>query len=311
MKKIILSVTPNPALDLSGSAHEIVPNEKTYVFDERRDPGGNALNAARVIHRLGVPVIASGFLGGSTGEEVESLVCAEGLNTRFIKIKSSTRVNVTVSNEKDHRQTRLSFPGPNISFAERKKLFGFIEKQQGIAILLLGGSLPSGFSKNELIHLMRLARDRGISVIIDCPADILGRAIEEKPLLVKPNLEEFHQLTGRKVRTIGGVLELASAYLKKVPFFCVSSVEGGTLLVSRNASFFGKIPPVKVRSTVGAGDSMVGAMTAEIFKGTEAPEEILRWGLAAAAATLTHRGTHLGSASSIRELYKKTRVRSV
>lgn len=311
MKKIILSITPNPALDLSGSARAIVPNEKTYVFDERRDPGGNALNAARIIHRLGVPVIASGFLGGSTGDEVANLIAAEGLETHFIKIKNSTRVNVTVSNKTDHRQTRLSFAGPRISLDERKELFRLLSNQQGIEILLLGGSLPKGFNMSELLHLMRIAKSKKIPVIIDCPGNILGRAIDTRPLLVKPNLEEFHQLTGRRVKTKRAVLKLASSYLAKVPFFCVSSVEGGTLFVSREGNFFGKIPSIKIHSTVGAGDSMVGAMAAEIFKGTQAPGEILRWGLAAAAATLANRGTHLGNGASIKRLYREIKIESV
>lgn len=308
MKKRILSITPNPALDLSGRAQEIIPNEKTYVFDERRDPGGNALNAARIIHRLGSAVTVSGFLGGSTGEEVKNLILEEGLKAHFIKIKSPTRVNVTVWNMKDHRQTRLSFPGPRVSRKEKEDLLQYFRKSHGIQMLLLGGSLPSGFSQNELVGLMREAKKRGIPTIVDSPADILKTLIKEKPLLVKPNLEEFHQLTGSRIHSLKSVVKKASTYLGTVRFFCVSSVEGGTVLVTREGSYFGKIPKVKIRSTVGAGDSMVGAMAAAIFNGEESPEEVLRWGLAASAATLSHQGTHLGSASLIRSLRKKTQV---
>lgn len=311
MKRFILSITPNPALDLSGSAHEIVPNEKTYVFDERRDPGGNALNAARIIKRLGFPVIASGFLGGSTGDEVENLILEEGLQTHFIKIKKSTRVNVTVSNQKDHRQTRLSFPGPPVSSQEKQQLFKLLQNERKVSLLIVGGSLPQGFLSKDLFHLMKIAAQKDIPVIVDCPGEILGKVITANPLLVKPNLEEFHLLTGKRVKSIRMVSRVASTYLSRVPYVCVSSVEGGTLLVTRKGCFFGRIPSVRIQSSVGAGDSMVGAMASEIFKGSDSPEEILRWGLAGAAATLSNKGTHLGSAALIKALFKKTQVYSV
>ena len=75
----IYTLTPNPALDLWGHVAQITPNEKNYVFAERRDPGGNGINAARVIHRLGGRVTALGFLGGSVGAEIERLLDHEGV----------------------------------------------------------------------------------------------------------------------------------------------------------------------------------------------------------------------------------------
>src|SRR5690242_15734995 len=71
---MIYTITPNPALDLGGVVDRLVPNEKSYVQDETRFPGGNAINAARIIKKLGQPVIASGFLGGGTGDEIEKLL---------------------------------------------------------------------------------------------------------------------------------------------------------------------------------------------------------------------------------------------
>lgn len=311
MKKIIYTITPNPALDLSGTVKDLKPNEKAYVQNEKRAPGGNAINAARILHRLRTPVMASGFLGGSTGEEIEDLLQQEGLHSEFVKIAESTRINITISNLNDHQQTRLSFAGPSLKLSEKKKIFEYVDSKEDMGILLIGGSLPKNFSHNDLLHLMKIAKRKGVGVVVDCPGDIMSLAVSGRPLLIKPNLEEFQAMTGLRGKSIGAVKKKAETLLTHVKYVCVSSVEGGALLVTREGSFFGSIPKIKVRSTVGAGDSMVGAMVAQIYQGQQSSADILRWGLAASAATLSETGTTLGKAVHIKKFYKKTVVEKI
>jgi len=311
MKKIIFTITPNPALDLSGIVRNIKLNEKAYVFDEQRAPGGNAINAARILSRLKIPVVTSGFLGGSTGDEIKLLLEREKLKHNFIKIGESSRINVTVSNQFDHQQTRLSFPGPCIKGSEKKRLFDLIAKQDNMSILVIGGSLPSGFSPMDIVLIMKLARKRGVETVVDCPGEILQQIIPARPLLIKPNIEEFQTLTRSRVKTIGSVVEKAKGLLSQVQMVCVSSVEGGAVLISQYGSYFGQIPKIKIRSSVGAGDSMVGAMVAQLYKGNVSVDQILRWGLASAAATLGESGTMLGTASEINNLYRQIRIEKV
>lgn len=310
MKNYVLTITPNPALDLGGVVDNLLPNEKSYVHDETRSPGGNAINAARILSRLKIPVLASGFLGGSTGEEIKSLLDEEGVKNKFVKIKGHSRICVTVSNKKDHLQTRLNFPGPHITHQERDKLFGLVENQKKISLLMFGGSLPEGLRPADVLQLMRLARKQNIECIVDCPANILSELIAGKPMLIKPNLTEFQEVIGSSVKSIKEVQKEARKLLDKVPYICISSVEGGALLVTRQNSYFGRIPKVKIKSTVGAGDSMVGAMVAQLYKKNTSGEDILRWGLAAAAATLGHAGTAFGSAKEIKYFYKMTKVKT-
>ncbi|MNL55048.1 hypothetical protein D3C87_1784270 [compost metagenome] len=56
---------------------------------------------------------------------------------------------------------------------------------------------------------------------------------------------------------------------------------------------------------------MVGAIVSQLHNGNTDPQDLLRWGLAASAATLATKGTTLGAASEIKRLYKKTRVKSI
>jgi 1-phosphofructokinase family hexose kinase len=310
-KNKIFTITPNPALDISGVVEHIIPDEKNYVHDEFRSPGGNAINVSRILNRLGVPCLASGFLGGATGEEIASLLSTEKIHHRFIKIKGSTRMNVTVSNKSNHKQTRLSFPGPYIAREEKEQLFKLVKNISGVEMLVIGGSLPPQFSVIDLRKMILAAQERNIAVVVDCPGTILEQLKIPRLLLIKPNLEEFQGFTKSRARSISEVKKQALPLLKRVSYICVSSVEGGALLMTQTDRFFGKIAPITVRSTVGAGDSMVGAMVAQLYERNPSAADILRWGLAAAAATLGEIGTTLGSASQIKRLYKQTVVEKV
>jgi 1-phosphofructokinase family hexose kinase len=309
--QFICAITPNPALDLGGIVNDFRPNEKSYVRNQTRSPGGNAINVARILKRLNIPVVATGFLGGGTGEEIKFLLDEEKVKSRFITIDGHSRISVTVSNLTNHKQTRLSFPGPKIRPVEKKQLFDLIKEERRTSLLVVGGSLPEGFGHRDLNRLVSIANERNVLSIVDCPADVMRGVLSAKPFMIKPNLEEFHALTGSNAHSINSVRKEARKLLDQVRIVCVSSVEGGALLVTRETSFFGRIPNVKIKSTVGAGDSMVGAMAAQLFCNNFSGETLLRWGLAASAATLSHSGTAMGTAREIRRLFNSTEVHLV
>ena len=308
----IYTITPNPALDLGGTVKRLRPNEKTYVHEETRFPGGNGVNAARMITRLGVPVVATGFLGGGVGHEFEELLRKEGVRHRFVKIHGNTRISITVSSENTHQQTRLSFPGPHINVRDQTHLIKAVSKLKPPALLIIGGSLPPGVTPSFIRKLIHKVSSNGISSVLDVPAHVLKKIISAKPIFIKPNLIEFQELVGKRVRSRQAVLECARSLTRLVPLICISSVNGGALLITSTHAWFGTIPKLKVKTTVGAGDSMVGAISAELWKkkiltrdavdslDVKTGASLLRHGLAAACATLTTHGTDLGSASRIR-----------
>ena len=315
---MLVTLTPNPALDLGGIVNQLIPNEKSYVHHETRFPGGNGINAARMAKKMGLRVVAGGFLGGGIGQEVEKLLKREGVRSQFIKISGSTRISVTVSNRKTHLQTRLSFPGPQILSREVEKLSRWLAPIESPSILVLGGSLPPGFSMNRLKLMTQELRRRGIDVIMDMPAKELRPLIGSYPLLIKPNLIEFQELTHEYVQSLASVLKAARKLTSRVSWVCVSSIEGGAVLLSRDQAWFGETPKIAIKTTVGAGDSMVGAMASVLSRcdpglraSSRLGESLLRWGLSAAAATLTTPGTQLGDYSQMKKFYPKIRIREI
>jgi 6-phosphofructokinase 2 len=92
----IVTVTLNPALDLSTSTERVQPTLKLRCSGLRRDPGGGGINVARVVRRLGLAVAAIYTVGGPIGELLQRFVTLEDVDSLPIPIASDTRENFTV-----------------------------------------------------------------------------------------------------------------------------------------------------------------------------------------------------------------------
>lgn len=312
MKPGIFTFTPNPVLDLGGVVKKVIPDEKVYVANETRSPGGNGINAARIVSRLGGPVRLSGFLGGGIGEELKQLLGKEKLAQDFISISENTRIGITVSSLDSHTQTRFSFHGPKIKPTEKEAFKNFLKRMPAKSLLLIGGSLPPGLTIKDIKDFIAIAERNGTKTIVDCPGTVLKGVVRSRPLMIKPNLLEFQEMTGSRAETIESVRAAAKKLTRFIPIVCISSVENGALLVTKDEAWFGRIPKIKINSVVGAGDSMVGSMAYYIWQhGLTNFGDMLRWGLAASCASLSHKGTDLGQANEIKRYYKKTKVTQV
>ena len=327
----IITLTPNPALDVSGIVKALTPNEKNPVFSERRDPGGNGINAARIAHRLGAKVLALGFAGGAVGQELLTLIRKEGVPARFVKISGNTRINVTVTHEVTHQQTRLSFSGPEVTRSEWEALLHRIERLPRKALLLLGGSLPPGVPRNFHTRLALLAQKRGIGVVLDVPPQTLSETLKSRspnfrPLLVKPNESELArwwsqerilQFDSETQRREAGI-----ALARRCELVCVSRGAKGLMFIHGKEIWYLQAPKVQAKGTVGAGDSLLGAISAALAQAglysneqvhkvfREVPEgdlpasikKALLLGLAAGAATASEVGTSLAQPAQIKRL---------
>src|SRR5690348_4204670 len=114
----IVTITMNPAVDLSTSVDRIVPVFKLRGTSQRRDPGGGGINVARVIRRLGGEAGAIYPVGGPTGELLRRLLEVEGVTSRTFAIADDTRENFFVSESATGQQYRFILPGPQLTDLE-------------------------------------------------------------------------------------------------------------------------------------------------------------------------------------------------
>jgi 6-phosphofructokinase 2 len=324
-KGTLYTLTANPALDLSGHVEGLVPNEKNYVFRPRIDPGGNGINASRMAKRLGIKTRVLGFCGGPAGETLKALLKNEKLDFNLTNIAANTRTNVTVTNDCDHQQTRLTFPGPEIGRSEENALLNGIKKLTAPGILAIGGSLPTVSSKTFYTKTVIAAEQARLGIAVDVPAPYLKPLLKTpgpRLLLIKPNEVELEALTGKVIDSDDDVIKAAQPLLRRVAIVCVSLGSKGAIFLTHFGTWRGYPLKIKAKGSVGAGDSMVGGLLTELLShGISRPEHVVdshtvcrslenafRLGLAAGAATAQSVGTVLGSAKDARVLFSKAKV---
>lgn len=293
----IYTLTLSPSLDSATLTPQIYPEGKLRCSAPVFEPGGGGINVARAITHLGGKATAIFPSGGATGEHLESLLADEQVATQTVNAKDWTRQNLHVHVESNGEQYRFVMPGARLSDDEFRQLEEKVLAIEPGALLVISGSLPPGISTQKLTALIASVQQRGIRCIVDSSGEALQAALEPGQLeLVKPNQKELSALVNRAltqpddVRTAAEELVRSGKALRVV----VSLGPQGALAVDKTGFAQVVPPPMKSQSTVGAGDSMVGAMVLKLAEGASLLE-MTRYGVAAGSAATINQGTRLCS----------------
>jgi 6-phosphofructokinase 2 len=291
----ILTLTLNPAVDLSTRTAKIEPAHKLRCAAAQVHAGGGGINVARVIARLGGPVTALYPAGGPTGERLGRLLDAERVPRIAVPIATDTRESFTVMEEASGREYRFVLPGPTLSAAEWETcLERTVAAAQGCAFVVASGSLPPGVPQDGYAQLARRLARAGVPLIVDTSGPPLAAALEAGVHLFKPSLRELQELTGAALGDTGARVDACRALLAwaRARVVALSLGPEGALLVTAQAAWQAPALPVPVASTVGAGDSFLAGLVFAIARG-EPLEQAFRTAMAASAAALLHPGTTL------------------
>ncbi|WIN00300.1 hexose kinase [Actinoplanes oblitus] len=190
---MIVTVTLNPALDLTYPITHLVPHRTHRVSAVSERAGGKGLNVARVLHALGEPVLATGLLGGPTGAFVARLLDAEGVPSSFVPVAGETRRTVAVVDAAD--ATGFWEPGPVVTTAEWSRFVDHFGRLiRGAPVVALCGSLPRGVPIDGYAHLTHLAAEAGVPVLLDTSGPALAHGLTAGPTVTKPNAAELADL---------------------------------------------------------------------------------------------------------------------
>jgi 6-phosphofructokinase 2 len=291
----IITFTMNPAVDLSSSVARVVPAQKLRCAIARRDPGGGGINVARVISRLGGEVTAIYPLGGATGLLLRRLVEDEGVRSITFPVVEETRLSFTVVEEDTGQEYKFLLPGPSLSTSEwQQGLAELTRHAEPSGLLVISGSLPPGAPADLYARAARAAKELGARIVLDSSGPPLAAALEKGVFLVKPNLREMRELTGRALEDEPSRLAACESLVRTGHAEAVALTLGdeGALLVTRQAALRAPALAIRPASTVGAGDSFLGAMVWALACG-RGLEEAFRYGVAAGSAALISSGTEL------------------
>ncbi|MGU3523074.1 6-phosphofructokinase II [Enterobacteriaceae bacterium C23F] len=301
----IYTLTLAPSLDSATVTPQIYPEGKLRCSAPLFEPGGGGINVARAITFLGGEATAIFPAGGATGEHLVSLLADERVATKTVKAQDWTRQNLHVHVETSGEQYRFVMPGAAVTEDEFQQLEQKVLNLAAGTLLVISGSLPPGTGVDKLVALIRSAQQQDIRCVVDSSGEALAAALEVGNIeLVKPNQKELSALVQRELTLPDDVRQAAEEIVRsgKAKRVVVSLGPQGALGVDASGSVQVVPPPIKSQSTVGAGDSMVGAMTLKLAE--NAPlEEMVRYGVAAGSAATINKGTRLCSAENTNTIY--------
>jgi 6-phosphofructokinase 2 len=303
----IVTLTINPCIDESASVERVVADQKLRCGPPRYEPGGGGINVARAIRKLGGEALAIYPAGGAAGDLLRSLLDQEGVALRPLPIESWTRENFNVLEESTGRQFRFVLPGPALAPRDWEACLEAIEALRPFpAYIVASGSLPPGVPTDFYARVARLARRRGARCVLDAAGEAAGRALDEGVFLVKPSLREFQALTGLADAEESHLVSEASQWIAggRCEAVVLSLGAAGVLLVTAETCERLLSPTVPVRSTVGAGDSMLAGIVLRLQQG-HPMRDALRFGVAAGAATVMNPGTELCHRADAERLYEQ------
>ncbi|MFE3848196.1 1-phosphofructokinase family hexose kinase [Flavobacterium sp. LB3P45] len=289
----IFTITVNPALDKSTHFKGLIPEQKIRCDEPQFDAGGGGINVSKAISRLGGTSFAVFTSGGPTGKMLEELVAKEGIAFESIAVESWTRESFVAVDDNTNSQYRFGFTGGKISEEESKRILETIAALKP-KFLVASGSFNEGLSVDFYSKIAEIAKKSAAKLIVDTSGEALKKALEIGVYMIKPNVGELAKLIGVERLELEEVNEAAKQIIAKggAEIVVVSLGPQGAVLVTKDSYEFAPAPNVAKKSTVGAGDSMVGGMVWALSQ-NKSLKEVIRWGVACGSAATMNEGTQL------------------
>jgi len=300
----IVTLTVNPALDKSTHLRGLVPEQKIRCDAPRYDAGGGGINVSKAIARLEGESLAVFTSGGPTGAILEELLTNESIAIDPIAVQNWTRESFVAVDDNTNSQYRFGFPGAPLSEIEKESILTKIASIKA-EYLVLSGSLNEGLASNFYQQIGEIAKTSNTKVIVDTSGESLQKVVETGVYMIKPNVGELAKLVGVERLEMEEVNEAAKKIITQggTEIVVVSLGPQGAVLVTKDSYDYVPAPNVAKKSTVGAGDSMVGGMVWALSQNKNL-KEVLRWGVACGSAATMNEGTQLFKLEDAKRLFE-------
>ncbi len=303
----IVTLTMNPALDITTSVDVVRPTDKLRCAATRYDAGGGGINVAHIAHMLGGSALAVFPAGGATGGLLVKLLGDEGVPFVQVRIAASTRESFTVNESSTGRQYRFVLPGPQLTLREQAHCLEELRfAAKSSVFVVASGSLPPGVETDFYQRVADICRHLGARLVVDTSGGGLQR-VSSGVFLLKASVRELRECVGRPLATeteqFAAAHELVSS--GRAAAVLVSLGSHGALLATQHASQRFPAIPMPGGSGVGAGDAMVAAITVGLCRGWPLVKSV-RFGIAAGAAMLMTPGTAACDRTDVEKLFAQS-----
>lgn len=266
----VLVINANPLLNLVYGG-DFIPSAVNRVQGLTMMAEGKGVNVARVLARHGHRVVLAGFAGGHSGAWLRELICAEGVEDRFVETAAPLRVGFMAAGPSEGHPTTVFPNGFPVTFGECRALLAQIESLLGSARLVVAsGSVPDPIAEKLYAQIVLLCARNSIPCWVDAYGPCMRQTLQGpvSPALAKPNRQELDQgLPWERVEE----LHITDG--------------GGTVEVNHRREGRWRVIPPSIRQVnpVGSGDCYIAGLAHGWLEGL-AFEDRLRYSTAAGTA---------------------------
>jgi tagatose 6-phosphate kinase len=266
---MIVTVTMNPAIDIGYSVETFELDKATRVTNVSKTAGGKGLNVARVLHEFSEPVLATGIVGGKTGEMIELGLDKQGIAHDFLETDKESRNCIAILDAAGN-QTELLEQGPTFDEADAENfLEKFNELLKEADVLTISGSAPAGMPDDFYAQLVEKACTHQVLVVLDASGATLRNSLlnKWKPTVIKPNHHELAELLDlaetKNIETLKNYL--ANPIFQGISLVVVTLGADGAFVKSGERYFKVTNPKINAVNPVGSGDSTVAGLASGLL----------------------------------------------
>lgn len=279
---MIYTVTVNPAIDYVVQTEHLQLGLVNRLQHTNFIAGGKGINVSKILNQLTCDNIAWGFMGGFTGQFLETTLAKEKIKSDFTNIAANTRVNVKL---KSDQETEMNAAGPQVSATEIATFKKQFEQVQAGDTVVFSGSLLPQLTNDFYLELIDLVVAKGAEFAIDTTGQALLDTLAKQPFVIKPNHHELADLFNTTIKNDQELLNEAAKLQKLGAKNVIVSMAGaGAYYLSPDHIYHSTAPKGQVVNSVGAGDSMLAGFIGEFSKHQD-PELAFKYGLACGSAT--------------------------
>ncbi|MDO5604601.1 MAG: hexose kinase [Paracoccus sp. (in: a-proteobacteria)] len=303
----ILTVTLNPALDISTGVDEVAAEIKLRCDAPQVDPGGGGINVSRAIDIMGGDSTALVALGGTTGMRMSDMLGKAELRLLRMSAPGETRQSLAVTDRASGQQYRFVMPGPQWRPHNVEEALSMIaDAARAGGLVVLSGSNPPGVPPEFAAMLAARVAREGAGLIVDTSGAALHAVAGggHQVALLRMDDTEAEDLAGRPLPGRADTAAFAASLLKAGAARAAIVARGadGNIIASPDGCWHAEAAPVEVISKVGAGDSFVAGFTLGMARGLDMPDA-LGLGAAMASAACMTPATELCRRGDVERLY--------
>ena len=308
---MILVINLNASVDKRYKMKDSIKGEVMRASEVDNTPGGKGIHVANVATILGEDCIATGYLGGKSGEFISEKLQDYGIKQDFVQVTGETRSCLAIITESG-AQTEILEPGPTVTPEEQEAFLAkYKELLSKASVVAASGSMPKGLPGDFYGQLISLAHKAGKPFLLDTSGEALIQGIKAQPYFVKPNNDEIKVLVGAELRSDEDIVHVLKKFMEdgiKLPVISLGAQ--GSMAGYNQHVYKITVPKIQCKNPVGSGDSFVAGIAVGIERGM-AIEDVLSLGAACGTANAMEDESGFVRKEVVEELFPQIKIQQI